>query len=635
MTVTRDYVGSCESFNSKNHFAFDSLHGRVKSASPRMGFNNDAFMLTDVSVGGLPSWSKNSCENKNKLDEVYEVFDNESSLPSSLRTSENILPADEINDAASNAKSTADRKGFCENNYTAVESSNIASAEPDTSVVKSYSSLSRLGPPCFSSVVEEQRSSVVSRHHPDVVASENTSMLLGAVSTAIMDVFRVCFRCLPCSQGQLPCLEEVETEPKGAWFDCTTVRPGSQFCCSNPGINLNSETLTEPKRSQPYDRPTFIVGELGSIDINIEDEHRSEEVGQTDDRIDENCNPDGEFIPEQGDKEMFKNREMMKISFVSQLEEDYKQQSVAVGWSESSRSNFFDTSCTKPSYYNTRLSQDESSNWQALDWGDPPGFSNPFGKYSEIEDFSIPGGDEFQSDDQPGNVWEDTELEEAFGIYNLTTLYSYGNYSPIVFSSAPSTLLNEKFDEAYPSRQEIANRAELHGEGRETISSAVPALRNSINKENDYVHDQRKWISQESLCNIIKQFLSIEGRDSFSRCFELYKNSLSCDNYFLFNGKRITKRLLFDLVSEMVIAYQELYRYTYFNFKNPIPTTIIQKQVFQVLNRPKSNEHKVERANKIIYSQKLVNDSIVHSAVVQSLKNEEHSWTNYDQEEKQ
>lgn len=130
------------------------------------------------------------------------------------------------------------------------------------------------------------------------------------------------------------------------------------------------------------------------------------------------------------------------VSFATKMEEDHRHREVDIERSEGnslhpSSYQTFDDDLTaqwsEPLTVGESDRQPEESDQFALSiLGKDPLSKIEIGPSNDI--FFGVDSFGFGSDDICAEVWEDTELEEAFGIYNLNAFYSYGSTSPVSFS---------------------------------------------------------------------------------------------------------------------------------------------------------------------------------------------------------
>ncbi|KAF2367407.1 hypothetical protein FHG87_001836 [Trinorchestia longiramus] len=524
MTITDGNVGfHRESSSPVNKH---SLSGTPNHGT--MGFSNEAFILSDIGVKEPPSFLREGwmdpqgwkcIDNENDehpdlpkdIEDSVAWFSKEASLVKDDTLIAEVDTISGICEKEENFPRTISSEPIIGRDSMKLPPSRISSTGPvtyrSTEDCKAAASCPKIGR-CSTRATMERSSALVSRNAGALV-SDGSSLLFDAVSSVIREAFLGCFRCFPCSEGQLTCLEEVDTEPKGAWFDCKRVQSKDNFCYSNPTINLAEEVTSEPKFNRRQKLPTDEQADdvtavrtlAASIHETQSDESRTHSVNQTS-HTETEGNDSGES------HDVFLAKDNPKISFTLQLEEDYKQRAADLGRSEGRRHDSDSGSSAKSPEFMDSSNQNNSFSWRSFDWRETEEeFPVLHESNLELADFNISFGEEFESDDIHGDVWEDTELKEAFGIYNLNAFYSYGSNSPIVLSSTSCKPLNEKFDEVFPTKQAATN-PNIENDFELASNNRVYNVK-SPTKENEISLSQRKWISQEALYNIEISYVAV------------------------------------------------------------------------------------------------------------------------------
>lgn len=201
--------------------------------------------------------------------------------------------------------------------------------------------------------------------------------------------------------------------------------------------------------------------------------------------------------------------------------------------------------------------------------------------------------------------------------------------------SRPSKPANEKYEEVFPANKQSYLGSSPHLEAHphteiEREIETVPAT--TVKKESEEL-DERKWISNLKLNNIISQFLTLGRDECFNTIFSDLKETLNYDNYFIYMDKRITKLLLFDLVNEQRLFSDVNYPVSSSIKVNCLPVATVKRNVFRLLETPKPHECGRKGKCDILAIQKHENDAIVDTLVKSSLKQEEPFWNNYEREE--
>ena len=148
---------------------------------------------------------------------------------------------------------------------------------------------------------------------------------------------------------------------------------------------------------------------------------------------------------------------------------------------------------------------------------------------------------------------------------------------------------------------------------------------------------QRKQFSRDTLGKVVQQFLHLEKDPNFrQQFFNTFKDSLSCDNYFVYKDRQISKLLLFDLVKEMTAAQSLSYSYKLLrNNTIAVGHARVQKKVLSTLDKIVPNNERNRRKNSITeHEDQLDDDCLVESAVIEDLQKEESFWNNFESEEK-
>lgn len=150
---------------------------------------------------------------------------------------------------------------------------------------------------------------------------------------------------------------------------------------------------------------------------------------------------------------LFETKGMEQISFATQLEKDYKHRRPTNERSESyvlntgyvaenlpsrSKLNEFYTDIKLENENLKYSGEDQSSHCDSSILKHIIAQSEP----AEENIFNDLNYKDFDTDNILTDVWEDYELEEAFGIYNLNAFYSYGSTSPV---SITTNILNNKY----------------------------------------------------------------------------------------------------------------------------------------------------------------------------------------------
>lgn len=202
------------------------------------------------------------------------------------------------------------------------------------------------------------------------------------------------------------------------------------------------------------------------------------------------------------------------------------------------------------------------------------------------------------------------------------------SFRQIVLAPIPSKPRKEKFEDVFPGGR-LALQPTSFSRSKQSSPSAIVCAETTVT-ENDNRNCKKTLITVDTLHSVVSQFLRLDRDNSFS---ENFKETLNCDNYFVYYNRRITKLLLFDLVKQQRLLSTSYYTASSSFGQNNCIDRNVTKNVFKVLDA-KLSHNRMLRIDDAYDVQKYENDLLVNNLVTDSLRDEEPGWNYYEEEER-